>query len=121
MSGKIEVNIRLIIVVKNKNCQAYLCVFSILPSSSLSRRFCIFNKLSYPHHGCLAKILFSTAQAQPHFGLVSSFNGESVRSAVAPHSPIGGAHIGRNEAVLVLLKTNLGHVEDDEESEMRAY
>ena len=75
MSRKVEVPIRLIIVVKNKNCQAYLCVFPVFPSSPLSRRF------------------------SSHFTFrVSSFNG--------------------NEAVL--FKTNLGHVEDDEESEMRA-
>ena len=78
MSGKVEVPIRLIIVVKNKNCQSYLCVFPVFPSSPLSRRFSIFNKLSF-------------------------------------HFP---RHLQHG---LVLFKTNLGHVEDDEESEMRAY
>ena len=105
MPGKIEVNIRLIIVVKNKNCQAYLCVFSVFPSSSLSRRFCVFNKLSFhfPRRLQHGLDLFSTAQEQPLFDLSELLLWESA------------------EAVLVLLKTNLGHVEDDEESEMRAY
>ena len=31
--GKVEVSIRFIIVVKNKNCQAYLCVLSVFASS----------------------------------------------------------------------------------------
>ena len=108
MSGKIEVNIRLIIVVKNKNCQAYLCVFSVFPSSSLSCRFCVFNKLSFhfPRRLQHGLDLFSTAQEQPHFDLSELLLWESAE----PH-----------EAVLVLLKTNLGHVEDGEESEMRAY
>ena len=50
--GKSGSTIRLIIVAKNKNCQAYLCVFPVFPSSPLSRRFSIFNKLSYhfPRH-----------------------------------------------------------------------
>ena len=43
---KWEVPIRLIIVVKNKNCQAYLCVFPVFPSSPLSRRFMIL----FPRH-----------------------------------------------------------------------
>ena len=43
---KWEVPIRLIIVVKNKNCQAYLCVFPVFPSSPLSRRFMIH----FPRH-----------------------------------------------------------------------
>ena len=51
VSGKMEVPIRLIIVVKNKNCQGYLCVFPVFPSSPLSRRFSIFNKLSF-HFPC---------------------------------------------------------------------
>ena len=90
MSGKIEVNIKLIIVVKNKNCQAYLCVFSVLPSSSLSRRFCIFNKLSFhfPRRLQHGLDLFSTAQAQPTACLCELLQwGECV------------AHKDRNEAV----------------------
>ena len=45
--GNVEVLIRFIIVVKNKNCQAYLCVFSGFPSSPLSRRFSISNLLPF--------------------------------------------------------------------------
>ena len=78
MSGKIELNIRLIMVVKNKNCQAYFCVFSVFPSSSLSRRFCVFNKLSFhfPRRLQHGLDLFSTAQEQPHFDLSELRPGE---------------------------------------------
>ena len=50
--GKREVPFRLIIVVKNKNCQAYLCVFSVFPSSPFSLRFSFFNVVSFyfPRH-----------------------------------------------------------------------
>ena len=74
--GKVEVPIRLIIVVKNKNCQAYLCVLYVFPSSPLSRRFSIFrlppfatsSSLSWPN---MAYLVFnSTASFRP----VSSFN-----------------------------------------------
>ena len=36
--GNLEVHVRLIIVVENQNCQAYLCVFFVFPSSPLSCR-----------------------------------------------------------------------------------
>ena len=40
--GNVEVLIRSIIVAKNQNFQAYLCVFFVFPSSPLSCRLSIF-------------------------------------------------------------------------------
>ena len=73
--GNVEVVIRLIIVVKNKNCQAYHCVFSVFPASPLFRRFSIFSLL-------LFAFLFILVMAYLVFNSTASF--WSVR---APHSP----------------------------------
>ena len=71
VSGKVEVPIRLIIIVKNKNFQAYLYVFSVFPSFPFSRRFSIFSlrpfasssSLSWPN---MAYLVFnSTASFRP--------------------------------------------------------
>ena len=123
-----EVPIRLIIVIKNKNCQAYLCVFPAFPSFPLFRRFSIFSlppfasssSLSWPN---MAYLIFnSTASFLP----VSSFNGENAepqRSERAKRRretflsfarwfaplwlrtlPTEGALTGRNEAVLLKIR-----------------
>ena len=62
---KWEVPIGLIMVVKNKNCQAYLCVFPVFPSSPLSRRFMILFP-RHIQHGWPRFVLNST---QPQFDL----------------------------------------------------
>ena len=77
---KWEVPIRLIIVVKDKNCQAYLCVFPVFPSSPLPRRFNIQSlRAGYVMASWPRFVLNST---QPHFEL-----SELLQWAVAPHSP----------------------------------
>ena len=65
---KWAVPIRLIIVAKNKNCQAYLCVFPVFPSSPLSRRFMILFP-RHIQHGLAAWPRFVLNSTQPHFEL----------------------------------------------------
>ena len=43
---KVEVLVRLIIVVRNRNCQAYLCVFFVFPSFPLSSRVAKMRKVN---------------------------------------------------------------------------
>ena len=80
--GKVEVLITLVIVAKNNNCQAYLCVFSVFPSYPLSLIILI-----------MAYLVFNSTA--------------SFRSVRAPSmGRVFGAHTDRNKAVL--LKTRNG-------------
>ena len=66
--GNVEVLIRFIIVVKNQNFQAYVCVFFVFPSSALSCRFSIFSLISFTFLIIATPSCFKYFQ-QPNFGL----------------------------------------------------
>ena len=91
--GKVEVPIRSIIVVENKNCRAYFCVFSVFPSSPLSRRFSIFSLL----------LLASSPSSSWTHMVYLAFNSTASFRPVAPlwlrTLPTERALTARNEAV----------------------
>ena len=100
-SENVEVLIRLFIIVKNQNCQAYLCVFFVFPSSPLFCRFSIFSLLSFTFISNAIAMLFSIFFRASFRSVRASCS--LVRSAVALHSPNVLKELSQTE--MKLLKT----------------